>query len=432
MAHDADPDLDAEGSEDSSELAEAEDLPGVGELPVAGEEGPEKRRFAVRNDVQLRLDVYLRSRLKSISRTKLQQLIDLGGVTVNERVPKASTLIRAGDVIDVILPPPAVRTIEPEPIPLDVLYEDDHLVVINKQAGLLVHPARGNLSGTLINGLAHRFKQQREAAGLEYQPRQTRGYRKEKRQDDAQVPGLSRVGAAEFRPGIIHRLDKNTTGCLVVAKDDATHWAVARQFEDRTTLKAYLAVVHGALDTAGGVIDEPLGKHPTIREAMAVRHDSRGKRSVTLFRVREQYRGYCLVELELKTGRTHQIRVHLSYLGHPIVGDILYGGEPVGAAELDAPPQPAGARRYLNYARDKIEGDRLEADAAANPATIIAHPALHAALLSFLHPKRQQMMTFTAALHEPLATLVRELRQRPGAGPVATEGYWIDLSKLAP
>ena len=200
-------------------------------------------------------------------------------------------------------------------------------------------------------------------------------------------------------------------------------------------LKAYLAVVHGNLDTAGGVIEQPIGKHPTIHEAQAVRHDSQSRRSVTLFRVREQYRGYCLVELELKTGRTHQIRVHMTYQGYPIAGDILYGGDPIGPGELDVPPVAPGSRKFLTFARPKAEGQRLEADAAqrlADGDLIIATPALHAGLLSFEHPIRQETVTFTAPLHEPMATLVRELRRRPGAGPVADSGYNLDLSAIIP
>ncbi len=389
------------------------------------DEGPERRTIRVKRDVDMRLDVYLRGRLKSISRTKLQQLIDLGGVTVNDRAPKASTVIHAGDVIDVILPPRAVRTIEPEGIPLDVLYEDDYLIVVNKQADLLVHPARSNLSGTLINGLAWRFKQQ---VGSDLKAHTTRGFK----QREGKVDGLSEVGSGEFRPGIIHRLDRHTTGCIVVAKSDEAHWGVARQFENRKTLKAYLAVVHGNFDEDGGAIEQPLGKHPTIREAQAVRHDSLSKASLTLFRVREQYRGYSLIELELKTGRTHQIRVHLSYIGHPVVGDIVYGGQPVGFPELAEPPIVAGSRKYLTYARPKVEGNKMEAGAAARDDIIIARPALHAALLQFRHPILDEMLTFNAPLHEPAATLVRELRKQPIDAPVVKEGYWVDLTAAAP
>jgi 23S rRNA pseudouridine1911/1915/1917 synthase len=376
-------------------------------------DGPDHQRFTIRNDIRSRLDRYLQNRLKGISRNKVQALIELGGVAVNGKPAKASTLIRAGDIIDVILPPVASRRIEPEPIPVAVLYEDDDFIVINKQANLIVHPARSNLSGTLINALAYRFKQQVEARGGTYQSRTTRGFRPAKTDltPSGDVAGLSSVGAQEFRPGIIHRLDKNTTGVIVVAKSDTAHWQIARQFEDRSTLKAYLAIVHGNFDEVGGAVEQPIGKHPTIREACAVRHDTAGRHALTLFRVREQYRGFSLVELEHKTGRTHQIRVHMAYLGHPIVGDVLYGGEPIFRAGLDDPLTPAAARhRFTSFAREKAEGQRIEGEAGSRPDLILAHPALHAAVLRFVHPVAQTPVTFTAPLHEPVRTLVKELR----------------------
>ncbi|MEE9213059.1 MAG: RluA family pseudouridine synthase [Phycisphaeraceae bacterium] len=402
----------------------------------SAEDGGEHRCFSVRRDIKRRLDVYLHQRLQRISRSKVRQLIDLGGVTVNGTAPKPSTTVKRGDLIDVILPPPAIRTIQPEPIPLDVLYEDDAIIVINKPANLIVHPARSHLSGTLVNALAHHFKQQIEQAGGAWTSWQTRGFREhDKQPDGTTIDGLSGVGADECRPGIVHRLDKNTTGVIVVAKNDQAHWHIARQFEDRQTIKAYLAVVHGCPDppdAVGGVIDEPIGKHPTIREAFAVRHDHQGKQSVTLYRVRERYNGYTLLELELKTGRTHQIRVHLSYIGCPVVGDIIYGGEPIGWADLEDPPIPAGSRRDLNFARNRDEGLKVEAQAAARDDVIIAQPALHAAMLQLTHPLTRQTVRYTAPVHEPVATLVRELRKHKMDGPVATEGYWVDLSLTTP
>lgn len=414
-------------------LAAAQQPAARGDPDVSTSEGPTHRRILVRRELRQRVDVYLQNRLKGISRSRIQKLIDLGGVTINDKAPKASTQIRPGDVIDVILPPQGVRAITPEPIPLEVLHENEHFIVINKQANLIVHPARGYTSGTLLNALAYRMKQQVEAAGGVFKERQTRGFVGDRVvTQTGEVPGLSGVGAKEFRPGIIHRLDKNTTGVIVLAKSDEAHWGIARQFEDRTTLKAYLALVHGNLDTHGGAIDQPIGRHPTIREAMAVRHDSLSKRALTLFRVREQYRGFSLVELELKTGRTHQIRVHMAYIGHPIVGDILYGGEALFRGDLDNPPQVAGRHRFVPWARDKATGQKLEADALARKDLIIAHPALHAALLQFVHPVTRQTARFTAPLHEPVLALVRELRVRPSDGPVTQDGTWIDLAQAVP
>jgi 23S rRNA pseudouridine1911/1915/1917 synthase len=404
------------------------------ELPKPNAFGtePEHRRISVRKDLLSRVDVYLQNRLKGISRSRVQKLIDMGGVKINGKLPKASTKIRAGDEIDIVLPAKAVKRILAEEIPLDVLFEDEHLIVINKQANLIVHPARSQTSGTLLNGLAWRFKQRVEAAGGTYQELRTRGFAPDKKmsEEDGRVGGLSAVGAQEFRPGIIHRLDKNTTGCIVVAKSDEAHWGVAKQFEERSTLKAYLAVVHGNIDPPGGAFEYPIGQHPTIKEAFSVRHDSVAKYALTYYRVREQYQGYCLVELELKTGRTHQIRVHLSYTGNPIVGDLVYGGEAVGLKELDSPPIAAGSRKLINFARDKEAGQKAEREVAARKDVLIAQPALHAGLLQFTHPITKQVLRFTAPLHEPMASLVRELRKRPSDMPVVTEGYWTDLEKL--
>ncbi|MEX0774823.1 MAG: RluA family pseudouridine synthase [Phycisphaeraceae bacterium] len=466
MSGDDDTPIDIEGGGD--DVAPVE---GGGDEAAEDELAAAHRTFTLRRDLNVRIDRYLHGRLKGISRNKVQKLIDLGGVTVNGKRPKASTIVRQGDVIDIILPPPAIKTIVPEPIPLDILYEDENVIVINKQAGLIVHPARSHTSGTLVNGLAYHFKQQIEQRGGEWQTWRTRGFRKADQVEgqgptpgrakgqaevgslksevrspnqirnpisdirNQAVPGLSTVGATDLRPGIIHRLDKYTTGVIVVAKSDEAHWQIARQFEERTTLKAYLAVVHGNFTEAGGVINEPIGKHPTMREAFAIRRDSYGKQSITLFRVREQYEGYCLVELELKTGRTHQIRVHLSYLGHPIAGDIVYGGEPIGQRELDEPPVPAGGRKFLTFAREREEGVRIEELALRRSDLIIARPALHAAFLRFMHPMRGQAMTFTAPLHSPMSELVRELRKRPSKRddtPVAKSGTWVDLAALAP
>jgi len=418
------------------------DLTELSDPDAVGDDWANRLQFTIRRDLRKRLDVYLQHRLRGISRSKVKQLIECGGVRVNEALPKPSTTVHRGDVIDLTLPAPALRSIEPQPIDLEILYEDDDLIVLNKQAGLIVHPARSHLRGTLLNGLAQHFKQQAEAQGRVWSTWRTRGIHPSDRGQIRGVEGLSQVGADDDRPGIIHRLDKNTTGVMVVAKRDAAHWRIARQFEDRTTLKAYLAVVHGEVEGAGGAVEQPLGKHPTVREAIAVRHDSAGRHALTLYRVRERYHGYTLVELELKTGRTHQIRVHMSYIGHPLVGDIIYGGLPVGEVELDDPPTPPGARTHLNYACDKAAGERLEEAASQRDDLIMRHPALHAAMLRFVHPTTQQPMTFTAPVHEPLLTLIRQLRHprkaprelghETSSSPVCTSGYWIDLDQAIP
>ncbi|MDG2292012.1 MAG: RluA family pseudouridine synthase, partial [Phycisphaerales bacterium] len=283
------------------------------------QDGPVTVVFTLSRDLDKRLDRYLVDRIPWMSRTKLQELIGAEAVTLNDRVPKSSTHVRLGDVVEVLLPPPPSSDLPAEEIPLEILHEDDHLIVINKQDDIIVHPARGHQSGTIINGLAWHF--QNVSGG-----------------------GLSDVGRNNARPGVVHRLDRHTSGVMVAAKDDTTHWKLGKQFEERKTRKRYLALVHGSVEPAADVIDLPLGMHPTQRQRYAVRHDEAAKDSVTIYRVRERYEGFTLVELELRTGRTHQIRVHLSHLGWPIAGDDWYGGKHLvlgdvvmSSAKLDMP-----------------------------------------------------------------------------------------------
>lgn len=323
--------------------------------------------FELRRDLKSRLDKYLTTRITFMSRNQLQRLIDEGGVTVNGRQPKASTVLRAGDVIEVVVPPPPSGVIRPEEIPLDVLYEDTHLIVLNKAPDIIVHPARSENSGTMINALAWHFRNRSESGGE-----------------------LSTVGNEFARPGVVHRLDRHTSGCIVFAKDDEAHWKLGHQFEHRRVDKRYLAVVQGKVEPIVDVIEAPIGPHPSrekgYREKYVVRHDELGKPSVTICRVRERYRlherpvgdqHFSLVELELKTGRTHQIRVHLSHLGYPIVGDDMYGGRPF------------------------VDRDGR---------TIIARQALHAATLGFSHPITGEPMKFTSPLRGDMGELVRALR----------------------
>jgi len=378
----------------------------VEDATIEESDGAQHRRFILRNDIRNRLDKYLCSRLPGLSRSRLQRLINEGAVTVNNRPPRNSTIIRAGDVIDVVVPPPPIQQILAEDIPLDVLYEDEYLIVINKQADLVVHPARSNLTGTLVNALAWYFK-------------------------DVQHNGLaslSSVGVDEFRPGIVHRLDKDTTGAIVVAKSDTAHWRLNKQFEQRTVQKYYLAIVHGEMEPPGGVIDEPIGKHPAVTEAYAVRHDGSGRPSVTLYRVREVFRGYTLVELELKTGRTHQIRVHLNWLGFPIISDIIYGGEPIGPAEIEVPPHAAGQRPMTNYARQKPDGVKIWESISRRDDLLIRRPALHAAVLQFKHPITGEIVSITAPLPPDMRRVIAELRSKSfKSGELQAEGSRVDL-----
>lgn len=354
----------------------------------SSDDAPTRVRFVLSRDLDKRLDKYLTDRIPFMSRTQLQRLIDNEAVTVNNRRPKASTRLRAGDVVDVIVPPPPAKDIQPEPIPLEVLYEDDDLIVLNKQPDIIVHPARSHLKGTMLNALAHHFLHNTSGA-------------------------LSSVGEDFARPGVVHRLDRHTSGVIVFAKRDEPHWRLGKQFERRQVDKRYLALVHGEIETPTDVIDQPLGPHPSrekgLREKYVVRHDHLGKPAVTIYRVRERYNGYTLVELELKTGRTHQIRIHLSWLGHPIVGDDMYGG------------------RILH------PSDVLPPHAITSPTPLIARQALHATILAFTHPVTQTPMRFTAPLREDMASLIHLLRaHRPGLGPIDVSGATVDLHTAIP
>jgi 23S rRNA pseudouridine1911/1915/1917 synthase len=328
----------------------------------ADDETPVTAVFEVTKSVDLRLDRYLARRVPFLSRTQLQRLIEEQAVTVNGRAPKASTKLRRGDRVVATLPPPPSNTLAAENIPLDILFEDEHLIIVNKQPGLIVHPARAHKSGTLINALAWHFLH--NSGGT-----------------------LSTVGGDIARPGVVHRLDKFTSGVMVCAKSDTAHWRISRQFELRQTQKRYLCLVEGEVEPFADVIDLPLGKHPTLKEKAAVRHDEFGKPSQTVYRVREVYEGYSLVEIELRTGRTHQIRVHMSHIGYPLVGDDVYGGKHVRVGEFDE-TQP-DAQDFL-----------------------LTRQALHAAYLGFEHPITGKKVSFQAPMWGDLQRAVDLLRKK--------------------
>ena len=240
-----------------------------------------------------RIDKYLHGRFSNFSRVMLQNVIKAGGVKVNGKLVKPSFRLSSADEIELSLPELPSKEIEPEEIPLEIIYEDEDIIVLNKQPDILVHPARGNTHGTLVNALA--FYSDKLSSGL-----------------------------GEFRPGIIHRLDKNTTGIMVVAKNDIAQWKIAKQFENREINKGYLAMVHGVPELTADRINAPLGVHPKIREKYSIRPEV-GKEAVTFYEVLEEFRGFSLLGLTPRTGRTHQIRVHLSAIGYPVVGDKVYG-----------------------------------------------------------------------------------------------------------
>jgi len=355
------------------------------ETPLeADEEGFRHVRISVRRArPDRRLDKYLAARLgRDVFRTALQRYIRDGDVTVNARTVKPSYVIRTGDDIDMSLPAVQPHEIPPEPIPLDVVYEDEDVLAVNKQAGLIIHPARGNWTGTLVNALAWYFEQ-----NWRDQPRGRMTIRDLPLRDEV------------FRPGIVHRLDRDTTGILLIAKTELALWRLGRQFELRKTRKTYHAIVHGLMPLAGDVIDVPIGKHPKIREKYAV-HRATGlpypitsKQAITEYRVLERFsrvgRGraaFTLVEMYPRTGRTHQLRVHMSYVGHPIVGDPMYGGGPVYRSQLEGRP-----------------------DVAEGP--LITRQALHAAAIEFAHPRTGKPMRLEAPWPDDFKKTLDELRR---------------------
>ena len=267
------------------------------------------RVFTLHAGAAERLDRFVAARLPELSRTAVQRLIDDGRVLVNGAVSEAARKVRQPDVIVVRIPPPAPAAIEAEDIPLQIVYEDADLIVIDKPAGLVVHPAAGHARGTLVNAIL------------------------------AHAPDLRGIGG-ETRPGIVHRLDKDTSGLIVVAKHDAAHRELQRQFKARSVRKVYLALVEGRLEPAEGIVDAPIARDRIHRKRMAVSPDGRPSR--TRYKVIKDWGLYSLVEAYPETGRTHQIRVHFAWLGHPLAGDALYGRK--------KPSLPIG-RHFLHAAR---------------------------------------------------------------------------------
>ena len=318
-------------------------------------QGGEKVYLKVGSNLKLkRLDQYLGSKFSRFSRTLIQRLIKDGKIVVNDNKVKPSSPLTAGDVVVVTLPTPQVKDVVAEDIPIDVIYEDEALLVINKQPNIIVHPARSSKSGTLVNALVH------------------------------YCDSLS-TGTHHFRPGIVHRLDKDTTGAMVVAKTDEAQWKLSEQFRNRTTSKTYLAVVHGNPELDSDRIKTLIGLHPNSREKCAVRVDD-GKEAITIYKVLERFQGFSLVELDLLTGRTHQIRVHLSHLGHPVVGDDMYGGKIVYPWQL--------------------KGEQPQAQ-----KPIIIRQALHAWKLEIDHPQTGERLKFQAPMHNDMQELIDMLRE---------------------
>ncbi|WP_371264817.1 RluA family pseudouridine synthase [Paenibacillus sp. BC26] len=298
---------------------------------------------AIEADAGERLDKFVTESIEegSVSRTMVQDWIKSGAVLVNERQVKANYKLAVADVVTVIIPEPEEAVIEPQNIPLDVVYEDSDVIVINKPRGMVVHPAPGHYSGTVVNALMYHCKD---------------------------LSGINGV----LRPGIVHRIDKDTSGLIMAAKNDLAHASLAAQLKAHTVTRKYLALVHGTMPHEHGTVDAPIGRDPQDRKVFIV--TQRGsKEAVTHFQVAERLGDFTLLELKLETGRTHQIRVHMKYIGHPLAGDPIYG-------------------------RNKTIG--------------LKGQALHAAVLGFDHPRTGEYLEFSAPIPSDMEHELMILRQR--------------------
>ena len=297
---------------------------------------------AEKEDVGTRIDVFLAENMEDLSRSGVQKLIDEGMITLNGGKTKANYKLREKDVIDVTVPEVKEVEILPENIPLDILYEDEDVIVVNKPQGMVVHPAPGHTSGTLVNALMFHCG------------------------DD--LSGIN----GEKRPGIVHRIDKDTSGVLMVAKNDMAHQSLAAQLAEHSITRKYNAVVYNGFNEDEGTVDQPIGRTPQDRKKMAVTQKHR-RHAVTHYRVIERMEKFTLIEAQLETGRTHQIRVHMTYIGHPLLGDPVYGPK----------KQPIS-----------LEGQ-----------------ALHARVLGFIHPRTGEYMEFEAPLPPHFEALLERLRK---------------------
>ena len=302
-----------------------------------------------------RIDRYLASRLPDYSRTFLQKLVKEGAVLVNGRTVKSSYDIQKGDFISVRVPVLEESKIVPEDIPIDIVYEDDYLMLINKPYDMVVHPAGRHHCGTVVNALAFHCQ------------------------------NLSQVNGP-LKAGIVHRLDRDTSGIMLTIKSDAVHSQIAMQFEKRSVKKEYLAVVEGELMLDSDEISLPIARHIIDSQKMAVRHDI-GKEAVSIYEVVERFRGYTLVKVMPKTGRTHQIRVHMRAIGHPVVADFMYSSQ------------------ESCYLSDLLQKEREEGE-----LPIIDRQALHAHRIEFFHPIHNKKMEFEVDLPEDISALVNTLR----------------------
>ena len=293
-------------------------------------------------DADIRMDLYLSDKLEEYTRSFLQKIIQEGNVTVNGKLQKSKYKVISGDIIHVTIPPAQELEIEAENIPIDIIYEDEDIIVVNKHQGMVVHPAPGNYQGTLVNALMHHCKDS--------------------------LSGINGV----LRPGIVHRIDKDTSGVLVVAKNDMAHIDLAKQIKEHTVNRRYISIVHHKIKEDHLTINAPIGRHPIDRKKMAVVNKN-SKHAVTHIQVLQRFSKFTLIEAKLETGRTHQIRVHMAHIGHPVVGDPVYG---------------------VKKEKFNLRGQ-----------------ALHARVLGFVHPRIKNYMEFSAPIPAYFQQVLEKIQQ---------------------
>jgi len=310
------------------------------------------------NKIRERIDKFLAAAIRNISRNKIATLLDKGWITVNGKVEKANYKVNPGDVVKVNIPRAERIEILPENIPLDFVYQDEYLAVVNKQAGLTVHPTYSSVSGTLVNALMYHFKND-----------------------------LSAVNG-ELRPGIVHRLDKDTTGLMVVAKSDLVHRPLADQFAEKSAHREYIGICIGKFKEKSGRVDTLIGRWQRDRRVMVVTQFE-GKQAITNYEVLEEFNKFSLVKFMLETGRTHQIRVHMKHLGHPLLGDKVYDGDNLKRVGL-----PVNQQKRLAHLLD-----------------ILPRQALHARRLEFFHPALKQRLSFEAPVPEDMLKVIQLIKE---------------------
>ncbi len=304
-------------------------------------------------DEAKRLDQFIASHLPDCSRTYAALLIRKGTIRVQEEIKKPGYRVKTDEKITAFIPSPEPASFKPEPIPIDILHEDDHIIIVNKAAGMVVHPAPGNYTGTLVNGLLYH------------------------------CPDIKSIGG-EQRPGIVHRLDKETSGVLVVAKNHEAHINLSAQFKSRQISKTYLALVAGKMEQNSGRITFPIGRHPTERKKMSI-HSRKPRSAETLWMIRERFKGYCFLEISIKTGRTHQIRVHCAAINNPVMGDAVYGGRRV-------------SKNLTGHKQIEILMKTVQ------------RQMLHSWQIGFIHPQTDTFVKFEAPMPTDMTTVTERLR----------------------